>query len=1187
YILPTLLASAMAACTGSRKTEEKPIPIYPKPPTVALNTNGGYRVNPVSGDTIPPIVLESGDTLLTGIPLLARGKDLHPDSVETPKVVPYTPSGNTYKVQHNLHYIPDNLTVVPVKEEALTTIHLEKIAESDTLHYLVNSSGDTLKTGVAIPSSGKIQPFIQTQPTLALPPRFKDAANTNLQYLDVDQGLSNSYVLAALEDRRGNLWFGTLGGGVCRYDGENFTHITEKEGLSNNVVNSILEDQNSNLWFGTRGGGVIRYDGEHFVHFTEKEGLSNNTVRCILEDQHGNLWFGTTGGGVNRYDGKSLTCFSDKEGLGNNSVWSMLEDSSGNLWFGTQGGGVSRFDGKSFTNFTKKEGLSHNFVRTIVEDQHGHLWFGTLGGGLNRYDGESFTHFTQNEGLSDDNVWSSLRDKSGHLWFGTRGGGVNRYDGKSFRHFTQNEGLSMNTVTSIVEDGSGNLWFGTLGGGVNRYDSRSFVHFTEKEGFSKNSVWSILEDNNSHLWFGTHGGGVIHYDGNYFTHITQKEGLSDNRVWCILEDKSGQLWFGTRGGGVNRYDGTSFTHFTEKEGLSNNSVLSILEDQNGHLWFGTFGGGVSRYDGERFTHFTEKEGLSSNIVTSIVEDQSGHLWFGTPGSGISRFDGKYFTHFTAKEGLFHNVVNSMVEDPSGNLWIGALGGGVSRFDGEGFTHFTDKEGLSHNTVWSMMVDRDESLWISTESGLNNLIPNLEGISGKNRPSNDVKIALRTYEKNDGLKGMDFHFNSVHLDRRNRLWWGSGKSLTMLDMNQHQVHLSAPVVHLKQVHINEQFIDYRNLGDSLVHEMAFKGWQRFENYPLHLKLPYDKNHLTFHFTAIDWKAPHKIQYSYLMEGLNNTWSQPTTETKADYRNLPHGTYTFKVRAIGASNEWSESFDYSFTIHPPWWHTWWARTGFGFAALLVLVGSIQWRTAALKQRQKELETEVAIATREIREQKEEIEKAKERSEELLLNILPGEVAEELKEKGHSDAQLIDEVTVLFTDFRGFIAISEQVTPKQLVQDLHECFSAFDNICEKYGIEKIKTIGDAYMAAGGIPSPNKNHAQDVVNAALEMVNVMEQIKIERTANDRPFFEIRIGVHTGPVVAGIVGVKKFQYDIWGDTVNTASRMESSSAVGQVNISQVTYSLLKNDAQFAFENRGKVKAKGKGEIEMYFVAKT
>ena len=222
--------------------------------------------------------------------------------------------------------------------------------------------------------------------------------------------------------------------------------------------------------------------------------------------------------------------------------------------------------------------------------------------------------------------------------------------------------------------------------------------------------------------------------------------------------------------------------------------------------------------------------------------------------------------------------------------------------------------------------------------------------------------------------------------------------------------------------------------------------------------------------------------------------------------------------------------------------------------------------------------------LRDLNEVITSEKKRSDELLLNILPEETANELKQKGYADAKQIDYVSVLFTDFKGFTAMSEQLSAKELVEDLHACFSEFDRICQQYGIEKIKTIGDAYMAAGGLPVPNQTHANDVVKAALDMVNVVESGKAKKIARNQPFFEIRIGVHTGPVVAGIVGVKKFQYDIWGDTVNTASRMESNGQTGQVNISQATYELLKNDPTLSFENRGQIDVKGKGAMEMYFV---
>ena len=219
-----------------------------------------------------------------------------------------------------------------------------------------------------------------------------------------------------------------------------------------------------------------------------------------------------------------------------------------------------------------------------------------------------------------------------------------------------------------------------------------------------------------------------------------------------------------------------------------------------------------------------------------------------------------------------------------------------------------------------------------------------------------------------------------------------------------------------------------------------------------------------------------------------------------------------------------------------------------------------------------------------QRNKISKEKQRSEELLLNILPAETAEELKTKGSAESKLINSVTVLFTDFKGFTQLSEKLTAKELVGEINECFSAIDHIMQRHGIEKIKTIGDSYMAAGGLPAPNETHATDVINAAFEIQKFMEDHKAKKIASGQLFFEIRIGINTGSVVAGIVGIKKFSYDIWGDTVNTASRMESSGEVGKVNISGSTYELIKD--KFQCVHRGKIAAKGKGDIDMYFVEK-
>lgn len=204
---------------------------------------------------------------------------------------------------------------------------------------------------------------------------------------------------------------------------------------------------------------------------------------------------------------------------------------------------------------------------------------------------------------------------------------------------------------------------------------------------------------------------------------------------------------------------------------------------------------------------------------------------------------------------------------------------------------------------------------------------------------------------------------------------------------------------------------------------------------------------------------------------------------------------------------------------------------------------------------------------------------RPDELLLNILPYETAQELKKNGSAAAKEFQQVTVIFTDFKDFTQIASRLLPQELVKELDDCFKVFDRIIDKYKIEKIKTIGDAYMAAAGLPVINQTHAEDTVRAAIEIRDFMLEHKKKIGENG---FEVRIGIHTGPVVAGIVGIKKFQYDIWGDTVNIAARMESNSEVGKINISQSTYEQVKDSFDCTY--RGEIEAKGKGLVKMYFV---
>ncbi len=1126
----------------------------------------------------------------------AHGYIVPKDSMAKPKIILVDASKLKKITVGKPKVVPTNTNVHPAGQGKVVIVDEAKLRT-------ITPGTDTFPLPKILPAIDS--PFVAGVPevTFAKDPHISDNNPQSFSSFSKLQGLQQGNISCILEDKSGNIWFGTTGGGVSKYDGQHFTHFTDKQGLSHNFVRCIFEDKFGNIWFGTAGGGVSKYDGQRFTHFTDQQGLSNNDVSSILEDKSGNFWFGTAGGGVTKYDGQRFTHFTEQQGLSHNNVYCILEDKSGNIWFGTAGGGVSKYNGQSFTHFTDQQGLSNNEVSSILEDNSGNIWFGTAGGGVTKYDGQRFTHFTDQQGLSNDSVFCIIEDKSKNLWFGTWGGGVTKYDGQSFTHFTNQQGLSNNVVLSILEDKSGNLWFGTNGGGVSKYDGQRFTHFTDQQGLCNNVVLSILKDKSENLWFGTWGGGVSKYDGQRFTHFTDKQGLSHNDVRSIIEDKSGNIWFGTRGGGVSKYDGQRFTHFTDKQGLSHNDVYSILEDKSGNLWFGTVGGGVTKYDGQRFTHYTDKQGLSHNDVRSILEDKSGNIWFGTNGGGVSKYDGQRFTHFTEKQGLSHNDVRSILEDKSGNIWIGTNGGGVSKYDGQRFTHFTDKQGLSNNFVLSILEDKSGNIWFGTRFGLAKLnMSRLVFISDKVKSGkmDEDPILFKNYLYEDGFYGIGCNGNSICQTKDGTIWIGANDRLTAFHPKGDETDTLPPNIQLTSITLFNENIPWVNLenkkdtnillGNGMsVGDFEFDGITKWYGLPDNLSLAYNNNYLTFNFIGITQKQSKKVKYHYKLEGLDENWSALTNRTEAAYGNLPQGNYTFKVKVMNSEGFWSKPLEYTFTIRPPWWKTWWAYGLYFISIISSALYYIKWREKALKQRQAELEStveertaEVVAEKKEVEKQKAVVEKEKKRSDDLLLNILPQEVADELKEKGSAEARLMDEVTILFTDFKGFTQLSGKLTPKELVAEINECFSAFDHIMGKYGVEKIKTIGDAYMAAGGLPTSNTTHAIDVLNAAIAIQQYMYEQNTKKAAEGKLFFEIRIGVHSGPVVAGIVGVKKFAYDIWGDTVNTASRMESSGEVGKINISGVTYELIKD--KIICSHRGKIYAKGIGEIDMYFV---
>ncbi|PCJ23291.1 MAG: hypothetical protein COA97_12030 [Flavobacteriales bacterium] len=368
-------------------------------------------------------------------------------------------------------------------------------------------------------------------------------------------------------------------------------------------------------------------------------------------------------------------------------------------------------------------------------------------------------------------------------------------------------------------------------------------------------------------------------------------------------------------------------------------------------------------------------------------------------------------------------------------------------------------------------------------------------------------------------------------------------------------------------------DYEEIFDVYLNFIVGKGGDILSKD--NLELGSNENSLRFNISAPYFVRSNAINFKYYIEGLKNDWSEWSENHYIDLPYLPDGDFVLHIKAKNILGKETTVKTFKFSIDAPYYKKWWFYLFCLLGGALLFGFVVRLREKQLRRQQKILEDKITVRTA-------QLVKEKEKTEELILNILPKETADELKKYGKAKARHYDFASVMFTDFKGFTFLAEKMTSADLVKEIDYCFSHFDDIIDKYRIEKIKTIGDAYMCAAGIPKEDSNNPILLALAGLSIIQFMDNHKQERKKKDEPYFELRLGIHTGSLVTGVVGKKKFVYDIWGDTVNVAARMESSGEVGMLNVSESTYKVIKD--YFDCEFRGMVEAKNKGKIKMYFV---
>lgn len=999
------------------------------------------------------------------------------------------------------------------------------------------------------------------------------AQQYNFKRFSFEEGLPRSGVYCLLEDSRGFLWIGTEGGGLARFDGNDFVTYTTSDGLSDNTVRCLFEDIDGNIWIGTNGSGLDLFNGHEFKNYSTEDGLSSNYVRSILQDSLGNIWIGTFGGGINRLSfGDSLLnvkVFDSNSGLPSDKVRAAYATADGKLWFGTDKGLCTPLDSAEWKIYTEADGLSNSKVLVLYEDALQNLWIGTESG-LNVREGATFYSYTTKDGLIHDRVRGITQDHLGNMWFGTQEG-VTRFDGLNFKSFSEQNGLSDDRVRYILTDRTGNIWFGTFFGGICRFSGNEFIHFTEKDGISSNQVLSVFNNYDGDIWLGTLEGItelIPNVDGSWTVKPNPLEiDFSGRQVNCVVGSKDSTIWIGTDKG-VFLKKGDRVKQLETYGSLFTENTKAIFLESDSAIWVGSTNG-VTRFiwsdDGYVFDQYHSMPSANESEVSCITGSEDGAVWIGYLNSSAVVFRKGEFTELSAPETLTN--ISTIITGSDNSLWFGTGGNGVfhlknthAELSSAAFRQISVADGLSSSDVHQLVFDGQGRLWVGTATGVDRLLLEQE---------DRIKEVVH-FGAVDGFTGTETNEGATCLDYSGSLWFGTIRGATRYDPMAEPMTALEPKLHITEVSMefNEVDLNSSELSDTVA---------GFFGLPLGLTLPYHLNGLRLSYNAIDLRAPHRVRYQWKLEGYHNDeWSLVDDQNSVVFTNLSPKTYTFHVRALGSAGVWNaESATYRFTVLAPFWMKWWFIALCAILFVLIIYGIIKQRERIYIKREEQLQRKVDERTFQLRQEKE-------RSDELLLNILPYETAEELKEKGYASVQQYDKVSVLFTDFVGFTNITEGISHEELVRSLDEHFRMFDEVMDKYGIEKIKTIGDAYMAAGGIPTRTITNPLSVVAAGLEMIHQLTELNRQKELKGEKAWQLRLGIHTGSVISGVVGKNKFAFDIWGDAVNTAARMESSGEVMKVNISGSTYELVKN--HFDCTPRGKVEAKNKGQIEMYFV---
>lgn len=871
------------------------------------------------------IVLQTpeGDTIPTGIPFLLAGERISTDSLPPPVSV----DTSTYTIPANQ---PVKYPVERVKE-----IHWPE----NLPQYIPGQNGVPLPQRIDLKAD--TLPMPMPVYSIALPFRSLSMNTRQFQFMDMEQGLPSDFINSIFENAKGYYWMGSTDE-LIRYDGKSFLSYDLSQFIILPNVKDLMEDKNGDLWMTLDNQALGRFNGDQLIVYQYTNDFPGEAVKGIMEDRKGTIWLNLSNG-IGRFENGKLVRYATGQIDIDFNINQLIEDKDGVLWTINKAG-ISSFDPQA--------GFVHypfpiddlDIAHRLIMDGLGVFWLAN-GNYLCRFTRDSIEFFTS-EPLQKNPISNLGIGKEGMIWGVHGSSGTSEFNGEYVTFYPSDEvfpEVRAQTQLSLV-DTEGRVWVDTDGYGIQRFSPKVLQHTNFEGVFNTAHISAITEDSTQHLWFGTHGDyGTVRYDDNSYTLFNYFKHENDHGaiVRALCTDSQDNIWMGlTKAngilGGLYKWDGHQLLSFTPKEDSPDNNIFAVTEDQDSNIWFGSGSGILTKYDGASFTKYP-----GTSTIRALITDQEGTIWAGTSGSGLRKFDGTNTTFFTQNEGLSSNSIVSLLEDQNGNIWAGSPDTGLNLFDREKgtFTTYTTENGLSSNDIWTITGDEAGNIWVGAGDCLNLLVQDQEkeGLSYK----------ILDYCDADGLHGGEFYANATLLDKEGRIWWGNNKSVSMLPAGVYPIQ-KTPRVELTSVEIDQNPIDFHSLsnsfksgksysaekeGDLDLSAIKFDDVVPFHNYPTGLELPFDLNSMSFRFSAFQYPRTDQVQFSYYMDGVDNAWSMASPEDRVDYRGLPPGTFTFKVRAAGIEQIWSEPFEYTFMIHPPWW-----RSPWGFLLWTGLAGSM---------------------------------------------------------------------------------------------------------------------------------------------------------------------------------------------------------------------------------------------------------